>query len=228
MRILLTGGGGVLGRAAIPRLRAGGHEVRAPGRAECDLLDPAAVREALRGARAVMHLATRIPPPERMGDPAAWAANDRLRRDATRVLVDAALAAGVEALVLPTVALVYPAVAPADGVTPADAGAPADEDTPLGAVAAPLRSALDAEREVARFASAGGSGVVLRLGLLDGPGTARERPDPRFDATLHVDDAGRALAAALRAPSGIYNVCRDGERVRNARFRAACGWRPER
>jgi hypothetical protein len=32
--------------------------------------------------------------------------------------------------------------------------------------------------------------------------------------------------AALAAPSGVYNVVRDGERVSNARFKQATGWHP--
>jgi nucleoside-diphosphate-sugar epimerase len=47
-------------------------------------------------------------------------------------------------------------------------------------------------------------------------------------ATLHVSDAARALLSALSLPSGIYNVCRDGERVSNERFTGAAGWHPER
>jgi nucleoside-diphosphate-sugar epimerase len=91
-----------------------------------------------------------------------------------------------------------------------------------------LRSALAAEEETARFAAAGRRGVVLRLGLLDGPGTGNELPDLRYGSTLHVADAGRALVAALALPSGMFNVCRDGEHVSNERFKRASGWRPER
>jgi nucleoside-diphosphate-sugar epimerase len=69
---------------------------------------------------------------------------------------------------------------------------------------------------------------VLRFGLLDGPGTGNERPNRRFGATVHVADAGRALLAALTVPSGIYNVCRDGERVSNHRFSNVAGWHPRR
>jgi nucleoside-diphosphate-sugar epimerase len=69
-------------------------------------------------------------------------------------------------------------------------------------------------------------GVVLRLGALDGPGTDHELPSPGADATIHVDDAVRALLAALEAPSGVYNVVRDGERVSNARFKQATSWHP--
>ena len=90
-----------------------------------------------------------------------------------------------------------------------------------------LRSALAAEREASRFAAAGRRGVVLRLGLLDGPGTGNEMPNPRYGATLHTADAGRALAAALGFPSGVYNVCRDDEHVSNERLKQICGWRPE-
>jgi nucleoside-diphosphate-sugar epimerase len=91
-----------------------------------------------------------------------------------------------------------------------------------------LESSLAAERQAARFAGAERRGVVLRLGSLDGPGTGRGTPDPRAGATLHVDDAGRALLAALDAPSGVYNVVRDAERVSNARLKQATGWRPRR
>ena len=89
-----------------------------------------------------------------------------------------------------------------------------------------VRSALAAEEQAARFAAAGRHGVVLRLGLLDGPGTGQDHPNRGLGATLHADDAGRALLAALAAPSGIYNVCRDGERISHRRFTEATGWRP--
>src|SRR5947207_698411 len=69
---------------------------------------------------------------------------------------------------------------------------------------------------------------VLRLGLLDGPGTWYDQPMGDFGATLHVSDAGLALLSALSLPSGIYNVCRDGERVSTERFTRAAGWHPQR
>ncbi len=89
-----------------------------------------------------------------------------------------------------------------------------------------LRSALEAENEAARFAGAGRRGVVLRFGLLDGNGTGNDLPSLRLGATLHVSDAGHALVAALAVPSGIYNVCRDGEHVSNERFKRVSAWRP--
>jgi choline dehydrogenase-like flavoprotein len=100
------------------------------------------------------------------------------------------------------------------------------EETPVADVSEFLRSALLAEQQAERFAKAGRRGVILRLGLLDGPGTGHDDPNAAFGATLHVADGARALLAALDAPSGIYNACRDGERMSNRRFRQATGWTP--
>jgi hypothetical protein len=86
-----------------------------------------------------------------------------------------------------------------------------------------MRSGLVTEDDTARFAAGGGRGVVLRLGLLDGAGTGRGEPNRVYGATLDADDAGEAPVAALTLPSGFYNVTRDGERVSNARFKAATG-----
>jgi nucleoside-diphosphate-sugar epimerase len=117
--------------------------------------------------------------------------------------------------VQPTVTFVYPAEGPVS------------EDTPVTDVPAILRSAVTAEREADRFAQSGRRGIVLRPGLLDGPGTGHDAPVHALGATLHVADAARALLAALTLPSGIYNVCRDGERVSNNRLKhAAAGWHP--
>jgi nucleoside-diphosphate-sugar epimerase len=214
MNLFLTGGSGVLGRALEPLAGPAGHTLRAPSHRELDLYDREAVARAISGMDAVLHLATRIPPSARAGQPGAWEENDRLRTEAARTLVDAALEAGVATFVQPTIAFVYPE------------DAPADEDTPIGEVPANLRSALVAERETARFAAAGRRGVVLRLGLLDGPGTGHGPMYDVYGTTLHVADAASALLAALGAPSGIYNVCRDGERISNGRFKRIAGWRP--
>jgi nucleoside-diphosphate-sugar epimerase len=216
VRVLVTGGSGVLGRATIPLLREQGHEVAAPMPTQLDLFDAVAVAGAVEPAAAILHLATRIPPRERAGKREAWRENDRLRAEASRLLVDAALAAETEAYLQPSVAFLYPA------------GGVVDEETPLGQVPEYLRSALAAEEETARFAAAGRRGVVLRLGLLDGPGTGNELPNLRYGSTLHVADAGRALVAARALPSGVYNVCRDADRVSNERFKRVSGWRPER
>jgi 2-methylisocitrate lyase-like PEP mutase family enzyme/nucleoside-diphosphate-sugar epimerase len=213
MRLFVTGGTGVLGRALRLLADEAGHELVTPRHDELDLFDPAAVVDAVRGSDAVIHLATRIAGLEHLSDRDAWRENDRLRTEATKYLVDAAIAGGAGAFVQPTVTFVYP-----EGQV--------SEDTPIDAVPSMLESALDAEREALRFARAGGRGVVLRLGLLDGPGTGMVEPLGVTGATLHSHDAAHALLSALSLPSGTYNVCRDGERVSNERFAAAAGWRP--
>ena len=214
MRLLITGGTGVLGRALRPPAEAAGHELVMPEHEELDLFDPTAVAEAVRDVDGVLHLATRIRSLDQISDRDAWRENDRLRADASKILVDAAIAAGAEVYVQPTVTFVYPQ------------NGPVSEETPVGEILPILRSALAAEQQTERFARAGGRGVVLRLGLLDGPGTWYEEPMGDFGATLHISDAGRALLAALSLPSGTYNVCRDGERVSAERFTRAAGWQP--
>jgi nucleoside-diphosphate-sugar epimerase len=215
LRLLVTGGTGVLGRAFRPLAEDAGHELATPTHDELDLFDPAAVADAVREVDGILHLATRIRAIEQLSDPEAWRENDRLRADGSRILVDAAIAAGAAVYIQPTVTFVYPSTGPVS------------EDTPIGEVLPILRSALAAEQEAERFARAGGRGVVLRFGLLDGPSTWFEEPMGDFGATLHINDAGRALVSALTLPSGIYNVCRDGESISNRRFTQAAGWHPQ-
>lgn len=213
MRVFLTGGSGVLGRVLMRQLTRANYDIVTPRHFELDLYDAAAVHDAVAGAEAVYHLATRIPPPEAQGLPGAWEENDRLRSEASRILVDAAIAGGAGIYVQPSVTFVYAAEGEAD------------EDSPV-VEEGRLASVLEAERQAQRFTDAGGRGVVLRLGLLWGATTGIDDPDERYGATLHISDAGTALLAALDAPAGIYNVTADGGRVSNARFKAATAWRP--
>ena len=215
LRLLVTGGTGVLGRALLPVAAEAGYELAMPTHRELDLFDPAAVRDAVGDADGEMHLATRIRPVEQLSDPDAWQENDRLRAEASGILVDAAIAGGATVYVQPTVTFVYPS----DGSV--------SEVTPVGDVLPILRSALAAEQQAERFARAGGRGVVLRFGWLDGPGTGNDTPRTEFGASLHLADAGHALLSALSLPSGVYNVCRDGERVSNGRFTRTAGWHPQ-
>ena len=212
MRVFLTGGSGVLGRVLTRQLTKANHKLISPRHYELDLYDHDGVAQALERVDAVYHLATRIPPPEARGLPGAWEENDRLRHEASRVLVDAAMASGVKVFVQPSVTFMYP-----EG--------PADEETPV-AGGDRLTSMLEAERQTQRFADAGGKGVVLRLGLLWGSTTGLDDPNDRYSATLHISDGGTALFAALDLPSGVYNVVSDGGQISIARFKAATNWRP--
>lgn len=95
----------------------------------CDLFDPQALLEAVRDVNAIAHLATRIRPLELIRQPEEWIENDRLRAEASRLLVDAALLTNVEVYVQPTVTFLYPR------------HVPVDEETRIGEVHETLRSA---------------------------------------------------------------------------------------
>lgn len=206
-KLLITGASGVLGTALLPALSE--YTLITPDARELDLFDPAAVTEAVSGCDGVIHLATRIPPPAQRGEAGAWTLNDRLRTEGSRNLADAVLASTAEVFVVPTIAFFYPP-------------GPADETTALAPVPPHLRSALDAESEAIRVTAAGRRGVVLRFGLLWGPGTGADEPNfAAYDATLNIASAAKALATALDIPGGIYNVVDDGQRISDAKFRAA-------
>ena len=215
MRILVTGASGVLGRVTVPLLRNTGHQLATPSSSELDLFDAEQVWQAVRDTDAVLHLATRIPPLDRMKLPGAWHENDRLRAHATRLLVDDALSADTAVIVVPTAAFVYPP-------------GPSDESTPLTNLPDALRSALEAEDHLRRFTDAGRRGVALRLGSLYGAEADSPTPTDRYNVHLYTHDAGRALVAALSCPGGIYNVCDDPDPVSHDRFTEATGWRPRR
>jgi len=231
MEIFVTGATGVLGRPVVRRLAEEGNRLRALSRSDsndqmlrrlgaepvrADLFDAASIAQAVRGAGAVLHLATRIPPRSQAAHADAWEENDRIRTTGTRLLVDAALAAGAHTFIYPGICFIY-----------ADGG---DEwiDAETGTVDAGtrLQSTLTAEAEAARFAAdGGGRGIALRMGYFYGPeahstletlalarrgaavlvGTAGS-----FYPSIWVDDAATAVLAALRsAPSGTWDVVDD-------------------
>ena len=225
MRVFVTGATGVLGRRILPVLRAAGHEVTAVSRSkheqvradggrpvDVDLFDPGAVKTAIDGHDAVLDMATRIPATNRMVLPWAWRDNDRLRSEAASNVADAAIAIGAR-YVRESFALLY--------VDADDRWV--SEDDPVEPVRY-TQSALDAEAAAERVTSAGGIGIALRFALwygADSPqthdqleiarkGLAPVLGDPDgFLPHLHLDDAAGAVAAALDAPAGIYNVVED-------------------
>jgi nucleoside-diphosphate-sugar epimerase len=231
MDVFVSGGTGVLGRPVLALLRQRGHRARflsrtarsdAAGRelgaepVRVDLFDAEALREAVAGSEAVLHLATRIPPTREALRREAWAENDRIRTHGSRTCVDAALAAGATTFVYPSVVFVYPD----RGAEWIDA-----ERTPLDAPEI-TRSTLVAEDEVARFTARGGRGIVLRMGGFYGPSTptahellatARQYrlamvigPADAYQSSIWVDDAAAAVVLAMeRAPAGVYDAVDD-------------------
>lgn len=233
MKVFLTGGTGVIGTRALPALVEAGHEVTAVARSDTkaalverlggravpvDLFDPEGLKAAVVGHDAVVNLATAIPPMSKATSPDAWATNERIRREASNHLVDAALAAGAGRFVQESIAFPY-----VDGGDQwIDEDHPTTHDGAFGGAAV-------AEAAAARFATDGGSGVVLRFAQFYAPDSshaaafdrfARWRINPfigppdAFASFIHAADAGAAAAAALGAPSGIYNVGDDSPMTR--------------
>ena len=230
MRVVVVGGTGVLGRAAVRALVEAGHRVRSTGRGpdkaalvrslgaepvDVDVYDGTGLRRAIAGSSAVIRLTTKIPSLMKMRSRAAWAETRRLRTVGAHVLVDAAIAEHVSTYVSESVTLVY---APG-GSRWLGEEAPTDD----GGLD-PLRAVLEGERETMRFSHVGGRGVVLRFAAFYGPDAPstletvamikrrmlpRIGPGTHYMSSIYVPDAGRAVAAALEAPMGTYNVCDD-------------------
>ena len=228
MRAFVAGATGVVGRRVVPELVRRGHEVTAVARSAekaraleragatavvVDLFDAARVRRALDAHDVVINLATHIPSGARLLFPSAWRENDRVRRDASRVLAEAALVAGASRFIQESFALIYPDLGD-DWI---------DESVPV-APAPHARSTGDAERSALRFAEGGGTGVALRFAGFYGPDSPQfaqmaealrrgwaplpGAPAAYWPALSH-DDAASAVLAALELPSGIYNVADD-------------------
>jgi nucleoside-diphosphate-sugar epimerase len=232
VRVFVAGATGVIGRRLLPALSAAGHEAIAMTRSRakadglisqgieavvCDAYDAAGLTRAVGDARAdrIVHALTDLPAEINMRRiERDTASTGRLRREGTRNLIAAAMAAGVERIVAESIAFAY---APAgDWVK--------DEDAPLATATLPfiVEPLAALERQVT---DAGG--VVLRYGQLYGPGTSftkdgswatnlRRRRLPIVGAGsgvfsfLYVDDAASATVAALEHRGPVtYNVVDD-------------------
>jgi len=238
MRIFVTGATGVVGSRFVPLLTNAGHEVTAIGRSpdnraalerqgaravEADLFERASLTPLVAGHDVLVNLATHIPAStSRMFLPGAWKENDRVRREGSANLVEAALAGGVTRLVQESYAPVYP-----------DCGAAwISEGTPIRP-GRYNRTVEDAERSAARFTSSGGTGIVLRFAAFYGPDSPflldmialirhgwaamPGRPDGFVSSVSH-GDAATAVFAALTLPAGTYNVVEDEPITRQEYF----------
>jgi nucleoside-diphosphate-sugar epimerase len=237
MKVFVAGASGAVGRSLVPRLVAAGHDVtgttRSQDRAEAiraagaspavvDALDAEALREAVERAapEAIVHELTSLP--ERLNPRKAgiYDATNRIRREGTRNLLEAARAAGARRFVCQSVAFAY---APGPRPEVKDEEAPLIVDAPppfaegMRVIAEMERAVLDAELD----------GLVLRYGWFYGPGTyygeggstaadVRKRRFPVVGSGagvfsfIHVDDAADATVAAVeRGAPGLYNVVDD-------------------
>jgi nucleoside-diphosphate-sugar epimerase len=177
------------------------------------VFDREALTARLAAHDAVVNLASAIPPMMQFMRSRAWRNNDRVRTEGSAAIMDAAIAAGVGRVVQESICMMY-----------ADRGSEwIDENWPTELFPR-SRANLAAEANAGRLSTSGGVGVVLRLGWFYGPGArhseqfltlARRRigvvmghPDG-YVSSIHMADAGSAVAAALHVPAGIYNIVDD-------------------
>ncbi|MFC4030033.1 NAD-dependent epimerase/dehydratase family protein [Streptomyces polygonati] len=230
MRVFVAGATGAVGRLLVPLLLDAGHQVtgisRSPAGAErlrsqgasavqADVLGRDTLRQVVANAApdAVIDQLTDL-------SDADGEATNRLRREGTRNLVDAAEAAGVARIVAQSISWAYvPGERPADETVPLDLGAP----EPRGAMVDGIRALEETAAELE-------TAVLLRYGILYGPATwyapggpaaAALSGDPaaRFLGSveadlsvisfLHVADAARAALEALDWPGGPVNIVDD-------------------
>jgi len=234
MKIFLAGAAGAIGKRLVPLLLDAGHHVvgttRSTSKADAlriagiepvivDVFDAPALSRAVSAARPdiVVHQLTDLPPgldPARMAE--GTRRNARMRREGTRNLVAAALAADVRRLVAQSIAWMY-----------APGPEPHAEDDPLDVHAAGTRAVTAdgvATLERLTVASPPIDGVVLRYGHLYGPGTGADAAEM---PSLHVDaSASAALLAIEKARRGIYNIAEPNGYLSTDKARRELGFEP--
>jgi nucleoside-diphosphate-sugar epimerase len=235
MRIFVAGASGVIGRALLPSLLAAGHQTvgmtRSPEKAQriasvgaqpvvCDVYDRTKLCDVVREARSevVVHLLTDLP--TKFSPRAGTEPTNRIRREGTRNLLEAARAAGARRVIAESVAFLY---------DPAGDRLKREQDAPWsdapGAFAETVRALVDLETQVLEAPAL--EGIVLRFGWLYGPGTwydpagaigkaVRRRMYPIVGtgagrwSFVHVADAATAVISALGdGEAGVYNVVDD-------------------
>jgi 2-alkyl-3-oxoalkanoate reductase len=215
-------------------LREAGHEVTGTTRKEdsaslirdlggepvtVDMFDAEAVNQAVTAAQpeVVIHQLTSIPQSmnvKRILE--EFETNNRLRREGTRNLVEAAKAAGARRIVAQSFGQAY---------APGGSGLRVETD-PLAVEQGDIvRAIADLEQIVTQ--TDGIEGVALRYGFFYGPGTSYASDGAQAEALrkrrfpvvgkgegvhsfIHVDDAAAAAVRAMdQGPPGIYNVADD-------------------
>jgi UDP-glucose 4-epimerase len=230
VRVLVTGGSGFIGSHVVDRLMAHGHEPRIfdlvasphhePGEVDTvlgDLLDLEAVRAAVRGCDAVVHLAA-VADVNRVADDPSYA--DLVNVRGTGLLLEAARGEGVPRVLYASTIWVYGGMARPE---------PAHEESPL---ALPdhfyTATKLAGEMYCRAYNQLYGLGyTILRFGIPHGPRTRQAAVVARFVAHamagealsitgdgsqsrqfVYVEDLAEGVVAALApwADGRVYNL----------------------
>src|ERR687893_1245739 len=238
MKVFLAGASGAIGRRLVPQLIEAGHQVTAITRSKeklselsdlgaepvlCDVFDAGRLGSVVARVEpdALINQLTDLPQslnPRKLGE--YYAANNRVRREGSANLLDAARGGGARRFLVQGSAYWY---GPTGGpVKTEEAPLYLDAPAPIGPAVATIKEVEDAV-----LSADGLEGIVLRYGMFYGPGTwyakdgdvgrqVRKRRYPmigRGEGTysfIHVDDAASATVAALeRARPGVYNVVDD-------------------
>lgn len=227
MKVFVAGASGAIGQPLLRRLVAAGHTVVGMTRSNAnritalgaepvlaDAFDAEAVKRVVTAAEpdVVVNELTDLSGEFNPRKYAEWLeGTNRLRREGTKNLVDAALAAGASKSVSQSVAFAYRF----------DPGVKTEDAPTIGAEAGEMGLAVD---ELERLTLAAPNGIVLRYGFFYGPGTGYERDGQQADLIrkrqmpivgggtgafpfIHVDDAAAATVAAIeRGAPGVYNI----------------------
>lgn len=249
MKVLVTGANGFLGSSIVRALRRNGDEVRAfvrPGRkidapdievVEGDLADAASLERAVEGVDAVVHAAARVLTTGK------WEEFAEANVRGTRRVLQAARAAHCSMIVHISSLGVY--AVPEDGVTITEAGAYESETQSRGGYS---RSKLAADRAALYEAARGAPVVVLRPGLLYGPGKRPPLARQSFQVgpfklllarrnyplpLSYVDNVADAVVLALRCKEAVgqaFTIVDENVRQSEyaALYRSISGerWRP--
>lgn len=231
-RIFLAGASGAIGRRLAPLLVAQGWHVVGSTRSQSkvaqlkalgvepavvDVFDAVTLKRLLAEIQpeVVIHQLTDLPYALEAGQmTAALVRNARLRDEGTRNLVAAAVAAGAKRLIAQSISFIY-----------ADDTKAHPETDPLLPITHPVygetvQGVLSLERQVIEAAL---TGIVLRYGLLYGPGTGFDTPIA--PGSVHVDAAAKAAELAVTTGArGIYNVAESGGTSVSEKAIRAFGW----
>jgi dTDP-4-dehydrorhamnose reductase len=209
-RWLVTGAGGMLGTDLVAVLASRGVTTTALTRADLDVCDPDAVRDAVAGHDVVVNAAAWT---DVDGAETAYEEALAVNGDGAALVADACRAAAARMIHLST-----------DYVFPGDASAPYPEDAPTDPVNAYGRSKLAGERAVLAaggtvvrtawlYGAHGPNFVATMLRLAGVRDTVDVVDDQRGQPTWSYALAARLVDLGLReaAPAGIYHGTASGE-----------------